>query len=201
MVRGAGHHGVECHVVVQRLAIQFGVHAAGLEQRTHRGCEPQSARRGRQIQRLDAQPVSRQCHHSGVTVGDGEREHALEAVDATQPPFVECLDHDLAVGRREEAIALGLKLFAQLLVVVDAAVEHQRQPEITVDHRLGAVGGQVDDRQPPMPERHRPVRHHAVGVRSARRHRAGHPDYGADIGRLPVEADLTADTAHVSCFR
>src|SRR5215472_14030241 len=52
-----------------------------------------------------------------------------------------------------------------------------------------------------MAERQRPVRKYAVGVGSARRHCAGHPDYGPDIGCLPVEADLTADTAHISCFR
>ena len=104
------HHRVECHVVVQRLAIQIGVHAAGFEQCTYRRCEPQSARRGCQIQRLDTQPVTRHGDHPGVTFGDDEREHALEAVDATRPPFVKSLDHDLAVSGREEAIAVGLKL-------------------------------------------------------------------------------------------
>jgi hypothetical protein len=52
-----------------------------------------------------------------------------------------------------------------------------------------------------MSQRQRSVSHHAVGVGSARRHCAGHPGDGTDIGRFPVEADLTADTAHVSCFR
>ena len=187
--------------MVQRVAVQLGVHAAGIEQRTHRGGEPQPAGHRRQVQRLDAQPVARQRHHTGVPVGDGEREHPLESVDAAHAPVVERLDHHLAVGGREEAVPGGLKFVAQLLVVVDAAVEHQRQPEIAVDHRLGAAGGQVDDRQPPMPERHWSVGHHAVGIRSARRHRAGHPGDCADIRCAPVPADLTADTAHVSCFR
>ena len=139
------HHGVEGQVVVQRVAVQLGVHAPGIEQRTHCGCEPQPARQRGQVQRFYAQPVARQRHHTGVPVGDGEREHPLELVDAAHPPVVERLDHDLAVGGREKAIAGGLKFVAQLLVVVDAAVEHQRQPEITVDHRLRTASGQVDD--------------------------------------------------------
>jgi len=198
------HHGVKSHVVVQRLAVQFGVNftgAAGIEERTHGGREPQPTGRRRHIQRLDAQPIPRQRHHAGVPVGDGEREHPLESIDAVHAPFVKSLDHDLAVGGREEPVPVGSELLAQLLVVVDAAVEHQRQPEIGVDHRLCASRGQVDDRQPPVAECDGPMRHHPVGVGSARRHGTGHPGDCADIGRLPVPADLTADTAHVNRFR
>ena len=87
-------------------------YAPGREQRTHCGREPQSAGHRRQVERLYAQPVARQRHHTGVPVGDGEREHPLELVDAAHPPVVERLDHHLAVGGREEAIADGLKFVA-----------------------------------------------------------------------------------------
>ena len=53
----------------------------------------------------------------------------------------------------------------------------------------------------PMPESRRPVGHHTFGIRSARNHHAGHPGDCANIRCSPIPADLTADTAHVSCFR
>ena len=141
---------------------------------------------------------SRASDDAGVALGDREREHADEVVDAAGAPAVVGLEHHLGVRGREEAVAGGLQLLAQLLVVVDAAVEDQRQPEVAVDHRLRAARGQVDDRQPPVPERDRPVRDDAVGVGAARRHGIGHPGHGGDVGRPTVEADLSADTAHVA---
>src|SRR4029453_16795234 len=68
---------------------------------------------------------------------------------------------------------------------------------VAVDHRLSAAGGQVDDRQAPMPECDGPVCEDTVGVGAARHHGAGHPGPRGDVGRLAVEADFSADSTHV----
>jgi hypothetical protein len=184
--------------VVQREAVQFGVHVAGVEQRTNRRRESQPTVGFGQVQRFDAQPVTSERDDTCVAIGDREREHALEAAHATGAPSVKGLDNDLAVGSRKKLVSNSFELFAQFLVVVDAAVEHQGQPEVAVDHRLPATRGQVDDRQAPVAERERTVRDDAVGIGAAGRHGTRHPGHRGHIGRLSVEADFSADTAHVA---
>ena len=192
------HHRVERHVVVQRDRVERGVDVAGGQQRGQRGGEAQPARRLGQVQRLDAQPVAGQGEHAGVAVGHGEGEHAQEVVDAVGAPAVERLDQHLGVGGGEEPVAVALQLVAQLLVVVDAAVEHRGQAEVGVDHRLGAALGQVDDLQPAVPERDRPGGVQAGAVGAARCHRGGDPGDRLDVRATTVarEPDLPGDAAH-----
>src|SRR3546814_14125763 len=54
--------------------------------------------------------------------------------------------------RSEERVSVAREFIAQLAIVVDAAVEHQRQTESGVDHGLCTSAGKVDDLQPPVPE-------------------------------------------------
>ncbi len=68
--------------------------------------------------------------------------------------------------------------------------------ELRVDHRLGAGRGQVDDRQPPVAERDRPVRPHPAAVGPARRQAGACPLHGRDVRRAAVEADLACQAAH-----
>ena len=177
-----GHHRVEAHVVVQRIAVQFGVHSTGVEQRAHRGREPQPPGDSARYSGLMPEPVAGERDHARFAVGDREREHALEPLDAARAPFVKRLDDHLAVGGGEEPVARGLQFVAQLLVVVDAAVEHQRQPEVAVHHRLGAAGGQVDDRQSPMPEGDPPC---ATTPRNRARGTPSHTSSGSPRPRPP----------------
>ena len=57
------------------------------------------------------------------------------------------MSHDGAID-----VALGLELFAELGLVVELAVVGDPDRAVLVGHGLGAAG-QVDDRQPAMPER------------------------------------------------
>jgi uncharacterized Ntn-hydrolase superfamily protein len=56
-----------------------------------------------------------------------EGEHARQVVDDMGAPAVVALEEDLGVAGGEEPVAGRLQLPAQLLVVVDAAVEHHGQ--------------------------------------------------------------------------
>ncbi len=150
-----------------------------------------------QVQRFDTKPVPGERDDTGFAVGDRERGHAREAGNTADSPPVERLDDHLAVCGREESIARSFEFPAQVLVVIDAPVENQRQPQVAVHHRLGAAGGQVDDRQSPVTERDRTVREYAVGVRAARRHRSGHPGDGGDVRRLAVPTYFAADATHI----
>src|SRR3546814_8118459 len=58
-----------------------------------------------QVERLDAQPVARERHAPTATIPDGEREHAVETLDAGRTPGVERLEHDLGIAAGEEPVA------------------------------------------------------------------------------------------------
>ena len=114
---------------------------------------------------------------------DGEGEHAEEVVDAVGAPPVVGLGDHLGVGGGEEPVTVSPQLLAQLLVVVDAAVEHRDQPQFVVNHRLGAGLGQVDDRQSAVGQRDRTVMPEPVPIRSPWLHHGGDPVDRGDIGR------------------
>ena len=113
-----------------------------------------------QIQRLDPEPVAREHAAPRRVLDEAEREHADEPVEQPLAPLLPALQQHLGVAGGAEAHPRALELRPQLLVVVDDAVEDDRQAELVVDHRLRAALGEVDDREPAMHER-RPVRDHA----------------------------------------
>ncbi len=88
-----------------------------------------------------------------------------------------------------------LELAAQLAMVVDAAVERDREAERLVAHRLRSALRQVDDRQPPVHEPGVAVEPQAVAVGAARRERRAHPLERRAVG-APSGADLEAEAAH-----
>src|SRR6185312_4142538 len=70
------------------------------------------------------------------------------------------------------------------------------QPERRVGHRLGAGGGQVDDRQSAMGQRDAPVLPDAVTVGATRSENVRHPGNRVQVDRVSVEPDFTGDAAH-----
>ena len=190
------HHRVERHVVGKPDRIDARVHVARRDERRQGGGEAQALAVLHVVERLDAEAVAGEHEPARVPLVDGEGEHAVEALRRVVPPGVPGLEDHFGVARGEEPVALGLELGAQLLVVIDAAVEHERQAELGIDHRLLAALGQVDDLEPPVAERHAPARHDAFRVRPARGHGAGHGTQRLYRGRRAVERDLAAQTAH-----
>lgn len=98
----------------------------------------------------------------------------------------------------EKRVPVALEFRPELLVVVDAPVEDQRQPELAVNHRLGAGIGEVDDLESSMPESHSAGCPHAGAIRSAPPHGAGHLHDHAHVCGLAVPAVLARDAAHVA---
>ena len=87
-------------------------------------------------------------------------------------------------------------LLPQLDVVVDAAVEGDRQAECGVHQRLRPADGQVDDRQAPMAEAGGAPYPQPGPVGSPAGHDLTTPLQGLGFWRSPVEAELTAESAH-----
>ena len=147
--RLAVQHELEGEVVLQALGV-------GLDRREERqqrlglGGQEQQAVDLRVVEGLDAEAVARAEERLLLLVPEGEREHAAQLLQAVHAPApVRAQDH-LGVRRRAEG-ALAEHL-AHLDVVVDLAVVSQ-PGAITVGHGLIAAR-EIDDRQPPVPERH-----------------------------------------------
>jgi len=109
------------------------------------GGEAQRCAVQRVIQRLDAETVARQEQRALAQVPDGEGEHAVEVRHAVFAPSMIGLEDHLAVAVGEEVIPHLLQFFAQLAVVVEGAVEYQRQMQRLVQHRLARAFREVDD--------------------------------------------------------
>ncbi|MCU0669812.1 MAG: hypothetical protein MUF70_10720 [Myxococcota bacterium] len=146
------------------------------------------------VEGLHADVVAGEQELALARVPDREREHAvqiLEHVDAAL--FVE-VDQDFRVGVAAEAVALALERLAQVLEVVDLAVERDLDRAVLVAHRLPGGVREVDDRQTPVPEAdaRRVVEPDAGSVRAPVLHRRVHrlEQLGA------VVAGVSADAAH-----
>jgi hypothetical protein len=135
-------------------------------------------------ERLLAEPVAGEHEPLPLRVPDREREHAIQRLGAPLPELLVKMDQDLGVAARLEAVPLRLERAAQLLVVVDLAVEDDLDRAVLVPHRLGAQRRQVDDRQPTVAERALLVFVKTLSVRPAVGDRRGHrADHRGPVAR------------------
>jgi len=158
------------------------VDVAAREQRGQGRGKAQPPRRLAVVQRLDAETVARQRDSSRVALVDREGEHAVEALDALRAPGMEALQRDFGVAVGEEAIAACRQLLAQRAVVVQTAVERDRQSERRVAHRLLRMLGQVDDAQPSMREGDVALLERTCAIGAACTHRRAHAHDRFDVG-------------------
>jgi hypothetical protein len=134
-----GDDGMEGEVVVQRDRVDAGVDLATGDERGQGRGEAQGPGDLGQVQRLDAELVAGEHGPSRVQLDDAEGEHPEHVLDQGNAPAVVALEQHLGVARREEPVACGLELGAELTMVVDAAVEDRDQAQLGVDHGLGAA--------------------------------------------------------------
>jgi hypothetical protein len=145
-------------------------------------------------ERLLPKVVAREQQPAAPPVPDGEGEHPPELGDHPLAVLLVEMDQRLGVGPGAELVALGHQRAAQLLVIVDLAVEHQQDAAIFVGHRLMAAG-HVHDTEPPHPQPRPALDEAAPGVRAPVGDRVAHP---ADLGLADrAVAHAAADSAHV----
>jgi hypothetical protein len=149
-----------------------------------------------QIERFDAEPVTRHDRAAAVTLVQDEGEHALEAINAGLAPSRPCLDDDLGVALGKEAVAETLKLLAKFRIVVEAAVEDQGDPELGIDHGLLGLFRQIDDLEAAMTQSDGTPQNDPGAVRPSRRQGLGHALQGVGVYGTPVVIDLAAQAAH-----
>jgi hypothetical protein len=167
---------------------------AGCEDRLRLAREDQSAGVLRPIQRLDPQPIAGHEQRLLGAVPDGEREHAVEPVQAPETPGLVGGEKNLGVGARPESLPLPLELRPEVSEVVNLAVV--RDPEAPAGSRHGLRPGwrKVQDGETAVPEAERLARRamQPLSIRATVGEQPGHP---ADDLRVDG-ADHACNPAH-----
>ena len=110
------------------------------------------------------------------------RKHAVETLHAILAPGVVGLEDDLGIAFGEKVVTHLHQFGAQFLVVVDRAVEYQRQLQVVIHHGLVRMCGQVNDGQPPVAECQRSAVEEPFVIRPAPRQLCRHALQRVHIG-------------------
>ena len=113
------------------------------------------------VERLNAEDIAGQNQTLAHIVPDSDGEHAAQAFEHPAAPFFIAVQDGFGVAIGEEGVARSLQFFAQVLEVVDFAVEGDDDIALLVLHGLVALR-QVDDGQ--AAEAHGDVVVHKVPV-------------------------------------
>src|ERR1035441_1771966 len=86
-------------------------------------------------------------------VPDRKSEHAVRATEnSVDPPFQVAAQQHLGVTLRTERMTAAFEFPANLLEIVNAAVEHDSDMTVIGKHRLPSCLAQIQNRQPPVPQ-------------------------------------------------
>lgn len=147
-------------------------------------------------QRLDAHAVADEEQFLAPDVPQREREYAVEMADDLLTPLEIAAQQDLGVAAGPEPVTFRLERLTEFPEVVDlSAVGDHGEPV----RRHGLVPAlNVDDRQPPVAERHVPVQPDSFVVGSAVGHGPGHGLSRRAVGRqVSGEVHPSRNSAHL----
>ena len=139
-------HVLEAQVLRQHLAVEFLLERRVRQKRLDLAAVDQAVAVVLVVERLDAEQVARAHEALLRRVPDGDGEHAAQLLEHVGAPRLVAVDDGLGVAVRDELVAQRLKLGAQLLEVVDLAVERDGHRAVGVLHGL-ARALEVDDAQ------------------------------------------------------
>ncbi|OHB66343.1 MAG: hypothetical protein A2V70_10120 [Planctomycetes bacterium RBG_13_63_9] len=125
------------------------------------------------IQRLQSDPIPRQHEPPPRPIPDRKRKHPPQPRDQLLAVLLVEMDQHFGVRPAAEPVALGLKLPAKLLEVVDLPVEDDLDRPILVAHGLVAAID-INNRQPPVRQPNARRREEPLGVRPAMGNGVGH---------------------------
>ena len=146
-------------------------------------------------QGLLADTIARQDEPTAGGIPDRHGEHAMQTPDAPRALVLVEVHDDLGVAAGGERMARADEPPAQLRVVVDLPVEHDRDRAVLVEDRL-VSGLKVDHPQPLDPETGAFAQVGAARVRTTVLEFCAHVLDQRRVDRAPVCHDLAHDPAH-----
>ena len=191
--------GPEREDLVDALEVGHGLDEAGGEDALDLAREDDAAvGEGRVVQRPHAEAVAHQRERARGPVEVRDAPLAVAAVQGLRAVAVEQAQQDLGVARRAEALALGLELLAELVVVEDLAVVDHHRVAVGALHGLPA-GRDVEDRETRRDEPGAAAGRDAVAVRAAVADGARHAPQRRLVDRARrIGVQDARDAAHVS---
>ena len=139
-------HVVETQKAIQTIHVDLPLDDRILENGFDFGPKKEIAAGVTEIERLDADAVSRQDQTFLRPDPNRECKHSTQPFKTVDPPFTECMQDDLRVSGRNESAAPGAKLMPQFPVIVDFSVEYQNHVAVLANNRLVSAV-EVDDSQ------------------------------------------------------
>ena len=175
--RGRFDYGTERKVSFQRIRRQARLRCRPLASSERTSEENKRAPSGgRVIQRLDSQPVARKKNlrvprrfsrsARGTRIPNGKGKHPAEFAQALFAPFLIGVNNDFGIRVSAERVPAPFERLAQLLEIVDFAVENNRDIARFVEYRLVSAR-QVNDAEAAHPQRRRRSHQEPVFVRAA----------------------------------
>ncbi|HMJ54924.1 MAG TPA: hypothetical protein VK540_22765, partial [Polyangiaceae bacterium] len=147
-------------------------------------------------ERLLAGAISREKKPSSWIVPDTQRKHPIKARNDAFAPCPVSLDDDFSVGTGPKGVAARLELAAELMVIVDLAIERDDDLPIVASHGLRPGFRQIQNREAAMTEKPAVTPYHAAPVRTAV---SDGPKRGIDVDVRPVTEEYGAEySTHVA---
>ena len=145
---------------------------------------------------FDSQPVARNVEASLGAVPDREGKHATEVFDAIISVFLVQMHNGFGIALGTVAMASGLQVPAQLLVIVDFPIEDDPNTFVFIVDRL-MTGLNVDDAEPAHRQADICFGENSVVIRPAVDNLLVHSQQHFAIHSLvPVWREHTADSTH-----
>ena len=183
-------------VIVDRGKIDVPHDRGVRQERLHLGGEREVPRTVMVEEGFLPEAVTRGEERLALRVPEREREHTVQLSEAVPSPDPVRDQEGLGVGARPERLTESLQLRLDLRVVVDLAVEDDRQPSVLGRHRLVARGREVEDREPSVSQRRRAQDHDPFVVGTPMTQETGHRRGQGARGSRLGEIDDARDAAH-----
>src|SRR4051812_44313428 len=108
-------------------------------------------------QRLLTRAIAGQQHAPSRSIVQRERKHPVQPAEAVVTPLEICLEYDLGIRRGAKHVLACFELTPDFLIVIDLAVEDDLEAVRRISHGLPAGWRQVNNREPPVPQRNQTV--------------------------------------------
>jgi hypothetical protein len=186
---------LERQVLLEAVPVELRLDQPAGDQRLGLAGEAQAPGVEMPVERLDAEAVARREQAPPARVPEGEAEHPVEPPEARLSQVLVEMEDDLGVAPRPEDVA-ARQLVAEVVVVVDLAVEDEPERPVLVRHGLPA-GVRIDDGKPRVTQDDAPLAAHPMAVGPAMGEGRQHRRHGIAVGGpVPLALDDARDPAH-----
>ncbi len=172
--RGGRGHVTEGEIFFQRAHVHAARHVLIFEDGFQLRSEDKPVRLAADVHRLFAEAVARDDQALARHVPDRHAEHPAQIFHKICAFLFVEMDNRFGIGFRAEVVAGFFEPLAQLLEIINFAVQNYPDRAVFIRHRLVAAGN-VDDAEAPHAERHAAAVIKAIVIGAAMRDDAAHP--------------------------